>query len=51
MDRAEVWATFVLFLVGALVLLSFMGVLVGAWIDHAFGGLIHMLGSPLLLSR
>jgi hypothetical protein len=51
MERVEAWATFVLFLVGALVLLSLMGVLVGAWIDHAFGGLFHALGSPLLLSR
>jgi hypothetical protein len=49
MDRAEAWATFVLVLVAGLVLLSLMGVLVGAWVDHAFNGLIHTLGSPLVL--
>jgi hypothetical protein len=49
MDRAEAWATFVLVLVAGLVLLSLMGVLVGAWVDHAFNGLIHALGSPLVL--
>ena len=47
-DRAEVWATFVLVLVGGLVLLSLMGVLVGPFVDHAFGNLLHTLGSPLL---
>ena len=48
MDRAEVWATFILVLVGGLVLLSLMGVLVGPFVDHAFGNLLHTLGSPLL---
>jgi hypothetical protein len=48
-DRAEAWATFVLVLVAGLVLLSLMGVLVGAWVDQAFNGLIHTLGSPLVL--
>ncbi|MGA7862252.1 MAG: hypothetical protein WCB19_10445 [Thermoplasmata archaeon] len=51
MDRVEVWTTFVLVLVAGLVLLSLLGVLVGAWVDHAFGGLIHTLGSPLVLFR
>jgi hypothetical protein len=51
MDRAEAWATFVLVLVAGLVLLSLMGVLIGAWVDHAFSGLIHTLGSPLLVFR
>lgn len=51
MDRAEAWATFVLVLVAGLVLLSLMGVLIGAWVDHAFSGLIHTLGSPLVLFR
>jgi hypothetical protein len=49
MDRAEVWMTFVLVLVAGLVLLSLMGVLVGAFVDHAFSGLFHALGSPLLV--
>jgi len=51
MDRVEVWTAFVLVLVAGLVLLSLLGVLVGAWVDHAFGGLIHTLGSPLVLFR
>jgi hypothetical protein len=50
-DRAEAWVTFVLFLVGGIVLLSFMGVLVGAWVDHAVSSLIHTLGTPLVLFR
>ncbi|MGC2288335.1 MAG: hypothetical protein WA688_00555 [Thermoplasmata archaeon] len=51
MDRVESWATFVLVLVAGLVLLSFMGVLVGTWFDHAFSGLFHTLDSPLVLFR
>ena len=51
MERAEAWATFVLVIVGALVLLTFMGVLVGAWLDHTFAGLLHTLASPLLVVR
>jgi Trk-type K+ transport system membrane component len=51
MDRVEAWATFVLVLVAGLVLLSLMGVLVGAWFDHAFNGLFHTLSSPLVLFR
>ena len=49
MDRAEAWATFVLVLVAGLVLLSLLGVLVGAYVDHAFNGLMHTLSGPLLL--
>jgi hypothetical protein len=47
MDRMEAWATFVLALVAGLVLLSFVGVVVGPWLDHAFTGLFRTLGSPL----
>lgn len=47
MDRMEAWATFVLTLVAGLVLLSFLGVLVGPWLNHAFTGLFRTLGSPL----
>jgi succinate dehydrogenase/fumarate reductase cytochrome b subunit len=50
MDRAEAWATFVLVLVGGLILLSLLGVLVGAYVDHAFNGLMHTLSSPLSLA-
>jgi hypothetical protein len=50
-DRVEAWATFVLFIVAGLVLLSFLGVVVGAWFDHAFTGLFHALGTPLVLFR
>lgn len=46
-DRVEAWATFVLTLVAGLVLLSFMGILVGPWLDHAFSGIFHTLASPL----
>ena len=51
MNRAEVWATFILMIVGALVLLTFMGFVVGGWFDHAFGVLFHTLSSPLLATR
>jgi hypothetical protein len=51
MNRVEAWATFLLVVVAGLILLSFMGVLVGAWFDHAFSGLFHVLGAPLLVSR
>jgi hypothetical protein len=51
MDRAEAWATFVLVIVAGLVLLSFMGVLVGAFVDHAFSGILHTLSRPLVLWR
>jgi hypothetical protein len=51
MDRVEAWATFVLVIVAGLVLLSFLGVLVGAWFDHTFSSLFHTLGSPLILFR
>ncbi|MCI4353618.1 MAG: hypothetical protein L3K14_09620 [Thermoplasmata archaeon] len=49
MDRVEAWATFVFVLVAGLVLLSVMGVLVGAWLDHTLSGLFHTLGAPLRL--
>lgn len=49
MDRVEAWATFLLVLVSGLVLLSFMGVLVGSWLDHTLSGLFHTLGAPLRL--
>lgn len=51
MERAEAWATFILVIVGALVLLAFMGVLVGAWLDHTFAGILHTLASPLVWFR
>ena len=50
MDRVEAWATFLLVIVAGLVLLGFMGVLVGTWLDHTLSGLLHTLGAPLLLS-
>ncbi len=49
MNRAEAWTTFILVLVAGLILLSFLGVLVGAWFDHAVSGLFHTLGSPLVV--
>lgn len=49
MDRAEAWATFLLVVVAGLILLGFLGVLVGSWLDHTLSGLLHVLGSPLLL--
>jgi len=48
MNRVEGWATFLLVLVAGLVLLSFLGVLVGTWLDHTFAGLLHVLSAPLL---
>ncbi|MFZ0830012.1 MAG: hypothetical protein WCB18_05335 [Thermoplasmata archaeon] len=51
MNRVEAWATFLLVVVAGLILLSFMGVVVGAWFDHAFSGLFHTLSSPLLVFR
>ena len=51
LNRAEEWATFLLVLVGGLVLLALMGVVVGPWFDHAFAGLFHTLSSPLVTSR
>jgi hypothetical protein len=48
MDRVEAWATFLLVLVAGLVLLSFMGVVVGAWLGHEFGSILHALGTPLV---
>ena len=50
-NRGEVWATFILVVVAGLVLLSFMGVLVGAWFDHAVSGLFHTLAAPLIVYR
>ena len=49
MNRVEAWATFLLVVVAGLILLSFMGVVVGAWFDHVFSGLFHTLSSPLVV--
>jgi hypothetical protein len=51
MDRAEAWTTFILVIVAGLILLGFLGVLVGAWFDHTMSGIFHTLGAPLVLFR
>jgi Trk-type K+ transport system membrane component len=51
MNRVEAWATFLLVVVAGLILLSFMGVVVGPWFDHLFSGIFHTLGAPLVLRR